>query len=135
MRFIIDFFRAIAGVCQTQPLAPENWTKDGDEVRVNIGAVEQLNQPDGAVYLIGQGLAKPILIVRAESGDLLAFQNACTHGGRKLDPVPGESRLRCCSLGHSTFDYKGARLSGSAKDPLTLYPVQEEEGRLVIQVG
>ena len=135
MRFIIDFFRAIAGVCQTQPLAPGSWTKDGDEIRVNIGAVEQLNQPDGAVYLTGQGLARPILLVRSSEGPLLACQNACTHGGRKLDPVPGESTLRCCSVGHSTFDYKGARISGSAKDPLTFYPVQESDGQALIQVG
>lgn len=135
MSLITDFCKAVAGVCQTKPLARKHWTKEGDEVRVNLGAVEQLNQPDGAVYLCGQGLDKPILLVRTPDGSLLACRNACTHYGRKLDPVPGQSKLRCCSIGHSTFDYQGALLSGWAKEPLTIYPVQVAGDQALIKIG
>ena len=52
--------------------------------------------------------------------------------GRKLDPVPGQDVLRCCSVGHSAFDYQGKVLGGSAKGPLTVYPTTMENGQLVV---
>ena len=86
----------------------------------------------GAVYLKGGGLSKPVLLLRTEDDRYLAFEDRCTHFGRKIDPVPGEAKLRCCSLFHSTYDLEGKNISGAAKDPLTCYTVEQSDGDLVI---
>ena len=86
------------------------------------------------MYLEGKGLEQPVLIVRTEDDRYLAFSNRCTHGGRKLDPVPGEPVLRCCSIGHSTFDLEGNLLSGPAKEPLHRYEVAAGDGDIVISL-
>ena len=128
----VSFFKALLGICTTKPLSPDLWNLEDGKIRVKLSEVPQLSNKGDAVYLKGAGLEKPVLIVRTEDDDYLAFANRCTHGGRKLDPVPGERILRCCSVGHSTFDYDGNRLGGPAKDALTGYAVELSDGNLVI---
>ena len=83
--------------------------------------------------LEGRALSRRVLIVHGVDGQLRAFPNRCTHaGGRRLDPVPGESVIRCCSVGQSVFDYEGRRLSGSAQEPLTPLRVQSQSGKFVV---
>jgi nitrite reductase/ring-hydroxylating ferredoxin subunit len=125
-------FKALLGVCKTKPLSDDLWSLEENKVHVKLSQMPAPLSEDGAVYLKGKGLGKPVLIVKTEEGQYLAFENSCTHGGRKLDPVPGESKLRCCSIGHSTFDYEGNKLSGMAKGPLTRYGVEESGGDLIV---
>ena len=133
MRLIISILKSILGICETKPLSDDLWSLEEDKVNVKLSQMPDPLPEGGAVYLKGEGLDKPVLLLRTEEGQYLAFANRCTHmGHRKLDPIPGESKLRCCSLGHSTFDYEGNRLSGMAKDPLTRYEVEQSEGDLVI---
>lgn len=56
-------------------------------------------------------------------------------GGRRIDPVPGTSHLRCCSVGKATFDYDGKVISGSAKGPLLRYSVEIKENKLLISLN
>ncbi len=133
MSFIIGFFRALLGKCDTKPLAPDLWKVEQDKVRVNLDKMSEMTK-GSATYLQGQGLQKPILVLRTQDGAYLAFTNRCSHANRKLDPVPGEPRLRCCSVMHSTFDYEGKVLSGPAKQALTRHEVSQESGELVINV-
>ena len=128
----VSFFKALLGICTTKPLSPDLWNLEDGKIRVKLSEVPQLSNKGDAVYLKGAGLEKPVLIVRTEDDEYLGFANHCTHGGRKLDPVPGERILRCCSVGHSTFDYDGNRLEGPAKDALTGYAVELSDGNLVI---
>jgi nitrite reductase/ring-hydroxylating ferredoxin subunit len=66
----------------------------------------------------------------------VAVKNRCTHiGGRRLDPVEGKPELRCCSVGHSVFDYEGIKLSGLAKDPLTTFPVEQQGEELIVTLA
>ena len=132
MASLPGIIKSILGICETKPLSPDLWSLEGNKVRLKLGQVPELSQKRGAVYLKGQGLSKPILIVRTEDDQYLAFANKCTHMGRKLDPVPGEPLLRCCSIGHSTFDYQGRRISGLAKESLTQYLIDLVEGDLVV---
>ena len=129
----MSFIKALLGVCQTKPLSSDLWSLEEDKVRVKLSQMPEPLQKGGAVYLKGQGLDKPILILRTEDDQYLAFANRCTHLlGRKLDPVPGESVLRCCSIFHSTFDLEGNRFSGPARKPLTRYEVEKSDGDLII---
>ena len=126
------FIKSIFGMCETKPLTHELWSLEGNKVRVKLSQMPELCQKGGAVYLKDQGLQKPILLLRTEDDQYLAFANRCTHMGRKLDPVPGERVLRCCSVGHATFDYEGRKVSGPAKEPLTLYAAELSESDLII---
>jgi len=132
MAGIAGIIKSIFGICETKSLSPGLWSLENGKVRVKVGQIHELSEKGGTVYLSGQGLSKPVLVVKTEDEGYLAFANKCTHGGRKLDPVPGEPLLRCCSLGHSTFDYEGSKVSGLAKGPLTRYSVELLEGDLLI---
>ena len=126
-------FKSILGICETKPLSEDLWSLEENKVHVKLSQISDPLPEGGAVYLKGEGLGKPVLILRTEEGQYLAFENRCTHGmHRKLDHVPGESKLRCCSVGHSTFDYEGKKLKGMAKGPLTRYEIEERDGDLIV---
>ncbi|MFC1999569.1 ubiquinol-cytochrome c reductase iron-sulfur subunit [Chloroflexota bacterium] len=140
MRRIVNFFKALFGKCGTESLPSENWTVEEDgKITIKLGESElpELCEQGKAVYLKGQGLKRPILVIRTEADTYLAYTNRCTHSlHRKLDPTtgpdPGQPILRCCSLGHSTFDYEGNVLSGPAKNPLDRHEIEMSDGNLVI---
>lgn len=130
----MSFFRALLGRCDTEPLSPDLWGVEGDKVRVKLSQMPQPLPRGGGVYLKEQGLRRPVLVVRTDDDQYLAFENRCTHAGRKVDPVAGEARLRCCSLSHSVFDLDGNVVKGPAKNPLKKYAVEQTEGDLVISL-
>jgi cytochrome b6-f complex iron-sulfur subunit len=135
MSFVMDFLKALAGICETKPLDADHWELQENGVVVRIKDVPELQRQGGAVYLQGKGLQTPVLIVRGDDGDYHCFSNRCTHMGRKLDPVQGKPVIRCCSVSHSTFDYQGAKLSGPAKGPIQPYASRVENDELVIMIG
>ena len=130
----VGIIKSIFGICETSSLSPDLWGIEENKVRVKVSQMPEPLQEGGAVYLKGQGLKNPVLLLRTQDGQYLAFANRCTHGHRKLDPVPGQRILRCCSIGHSTFDYEGKRLSGPANDSLNRYSVELSNGELIITV-
>ena len=143
MRRIVNFFKALFGKCETTSLPSENWTVEEDgKITIKLDEMPELCEQGKAVYLKGRGLKRPILVIRTEADTYLAYTNRCTHallvvcGHRKLDPTtgpdPGQPILRCCSMGHSTFDYEGNVLSGPAKEPLDRHEIELSEGNLVI---
>ena len=128
----MGLIKAIFGICETKPLGSNLWSLEGSKVQVKLSHMPEPLPKGGAVYLRGGGLPKPVLILRTEDDRFLAFEDRCTHFGRKLDPVPGEAKLRCCSLFHSTYDLEGKNISGAAKRPLTSYAVEQSDGDLII---
>ena len=134
MSALTDFFKSVAGICRTTPLAPQHWKVTGNQLRVTVSRAPELTKPGGAVYLTGNGLARPVLIVAKDDGGYLCVQNRCTHFWRKLDPVPGEQRLQCCSVNHTTYDFEGNRLSGPGRKPLRIYESDLEDGDLIIRI-
>jgi nitrite reductase/ring-hydroxylating ferredoxin subunit len=129
---LIGFFKAILGICETPPLDAGLWTPERNRVTIQLGEAAALAPVGGAARLEGKGLASSILIVHAGGDEYLAFENRCTHSGRKLDPVEGKEELRCCSVNHSRFDYQGSKLSGPAKGPLKKYHVEKRGEQLVV---
>lgn len=129
MAGIGSFFKALMGICETRPLGAELWSVEGGKAVVQK---PESVPKGGATYLQGKGLEQPLLIVRTDDDRYLSFVNACTHGKRKLDPVAGERKLRCCSLLHSQFDYEGKPLSGPARKPLERKQVEQAGGRLEV---
>lgn len=137
---ICNFCKRLFGVCETKALKSELWSVEEDNrVRVKLSEMPELCEAGKGVFLKGKGLRRSILLVRTENDQYLAFDNRCTHWlHRRLDPVPGpdpgQPVLRCSSLGQSTFDYEGNRLSGPAKaeECLTRHEVELSEGDLLI---
>lgn len=134
MAGVFGFFNALLGKCETKPLSPELWSVEGDKVIVKLSQKPDAIAKGGAAYLEGKGLQEPLLIVRTNDDKYLSFTNRCTHFKRKIDPVSGEAKLRCCSVFHSKFDYDGKPLSGPAKDPLKRHQVELSQGNLVLTV-
>ena len=129
---VVGFFKAILGICQTPPLDAGLWTAEGNEVTIRLGETAALIPVGGATRLEGKGLASSVLVVHADGDEYLAFENRCTHGGRRVDPVAGKEELRCCSVNHARFDYQGNKLSGPAKGPLKKYAVERRGEELVV---
>ena len=134
MAAICKFFKALLGICETKPLSPELWSVEGGKVVVKLSQKPDAIAKGGAAYLQGKGLQRPVLIVRTDDDKYLAFTNRCTHANRKIDPIAGERKLRCCSVNHSTFDYDGKPLSGPAKESLKRHQVEVTNGNLVLTV-
>ena len=132
MGLFMGFFKALLGICETPPLDAELWTLEGGEVMIRLGAAAVLTPVGGAARLQGKGLVSPVLVVHAGDDEYLAFENRCTHHGRKLDPVEEKREIRCCSIGHARFDYEGNKLSGPAKGPVKKYSVEKRGEELIV---
>jgi len=131
----MSLIKAIMGICETKPLVETLWSVEDDKIKVNLSQMAEPLPRGGAVYLKGKGLSRPIFLFRTEDDRYLAFQNRCSHiGHRRLDPAPGENKIRCCSVFHSTYDLEGNPVSGPARQQLKKYHVQQAEGNLVIDI-
>ncbi len=130
------FFQRALGVCAThEPADPGCWEVANGRVLIDLARAPELAAPGGALRLEGRSLPNRVLIVRGERGEFRAYVNGCTHGGRRLDPVPGEDTIQCCSVGKSTFDSEGNVIFGPAKQALTRLAVEPEESRLVVSLS
>ena len=132
----MEFFKRLFGICQTpRPADPECWKYVAGIVEITLDRAPELAEPGGAIRLEGSGLPHRVLVVHGQGGSFRAFPNRCTHvGHRRLDPVPGEARIRCCSIGQSTFDYHGSNLSGLATKPIQPLNIESRPGKLVISL-
>ncbi len=129
----MGFFSRILGTCRTKPPQdPECWRHLEGRLEVDLDRVPELKRQDGAVRLEGRGEPLRVLLIYGQDGRFHAFENKCSHGGRRLDPLPDAAQIQCCSLGRSTFDYRGERLSGAAKGPVRTLLVEQDGSRLII---
>lgn len=125
------FFDGVKGIPETElPQIPGAWSYADDELILDLAKLPELESLGGAVRIEGEVLLTPVLVVLGEDGEYYAFENACTHAGRMIDPEAGTMTLKCCSLSGSSFDYQGEVLSGPAEGPLTSYPLTVEDGQL-----
>lgn len=109
--------------------------RDGPEsarIEIDLNRVPELSNSGSAIRLEGGGLPERILVVHGNDGEFHAFRNKCMHGGRRIDPLPGNSSVRSCSVSKATYDYSGKVISGPAKGPLEKYPTRKENGKLVV---
>jgi nitrite reductase/ring-hydroxylating ferredoxin subunit len=130
-----NIFQRIFGICITKPPSDEGcWSFENGNVTVDLARAPELSEKSGAVRLEKKGLPNRMLVVRGDDDKYHAFLNKCAHAGRRMDPVPGTELVQCCSVGKSTFQYDGKRVSGSAKKNIQAYPVSVEDKKLVISI-
>ena len=119
------------------PLAPEgSYRREGDQVVVSLTAAEQLNPVGGAVRLAVDGDGDEglkMVIIHLEGEDFRAFADRCTHNGKDLNYLPGDSKLLCRS-GKSHFDLEGNVLKGPAASALLAYPARRDGDRLILEI-
>lgn len=133
MPSIMGLFKSILGICETRPLDAGLWTVEGNQVTIRLSGAGALAPVGGAVRLEGQDLPSRVLVVHTDADEYLAFENRCTHTGRRrLDPVEGRAEVRCCSIGHSIFDYEGKRVSGPATDPINKHRAEKRGEELIV---
>jgi nitrite reductase/ring-hydroxylating ferredoxin subunit len=132
----MGILKRLLGVCDTKP--PEDagcWNYTDGKLEIILDRAPELSRPGGAIRLEGTPLPQRVMVMRGQEGNFFAFPNRCTHiGHRRLDPVPGEDKIRCCSVGKSVFDSSGKNISGSASTPLQPLQVKEDAGKLIVSV-
>ena len=132
----MGIWKRIFGISNTsQPQDPDSWKVEGERLILELQRLPELQAPAGAVRLEGKGLARRVLIVHGKDGAYHAFENRCTHMGRRLDPLEGREQVRCCSVSKSTFDYEGKPVSGAARKPAHIFETRETDGRLIVYLN
>ncbi len=132
----MGFISRILGIPKTKkPADPGCWQYNDGRVEVDLNRTPELSGKGGAIRLEGSGLPLRVLVFQGEDGEFHAWKNKCTHAGRRLDPLPGQPQVECCSVNKSKFEYDGDKKAGPAKGPVTVLPLQQEDGRLVIDLS
>jgi len=129
----MGLLKRIFGICDTRlPADSGCWKFSDSTVEIDLSRASELEKSGSAIRLEENGLPERILVLHGNDGSFHAIKNRCTHMWRRIDSVAGESLIRCCSVSKSTFDYKGDVVSGPAKNPLKVFPVKTEDGKLMI---
>jgi len=131
-----SIFQRLLGKPATE--LPENndfWSFANGKITVNLSQANGLSKPDGAVRLEGKGLPNKIILVHGKKNQYQAYDNKCTHMGRRVDPVPGTETVQCCSVNCATFNQKGEVIAGPAKKSLKMHQVSIENDKLIITLS
>ena len=121
------------GISHTPELDNENaWAYADNVLTVDLAQVTDLAEINSGVQLDHDTLPEPLLIVHGDDDEFYVFVNKCPHADRKIDVIDGQ--VRCTSMGKSTFDYAGTRLSGTADSPLPTYEVARDGDTLTIRL-
>ncbi|MBN1654449.1 MAG: Rieske 2Fe-2S domain-containing protein [Deltaproteobacteria bacterium] len=131
----MGFFQRLFGICQTNPPAdPSCWNVTGSTLTVDLQKSPELAASGGAIRIDGRGIDKRVLVFKGDDDQYHALINRCGHGGRRLDPMLGEGTVQCCSIGKSTYDYCGKRLSGSSRKDIRALELKHEGSTLTIDL-
>jgi nitrite reductase/ring-hydroxylating ferredoxin subunit len=128
-----NLFQRVFGIPATTLLENASaWSFSDNTIVIDLDRVPELKNPGSGIRLEGNRLPERILVVHGNDDAYHAYRNRCGHGGRRLDPVPDDTTIQCCSVGKTTCDYTGRVLSGSAKKPTQVYRVDAKAGKLTI---
>lgn len=117
------------------PQNPDCWSHADNRITVDLSRAPELSAPGGALRIESESLPQRVLLIHGDDGNFHAFHNCCTHGKRRLDPVPGAETVQCCSIGKSTFTYDGKLQRGSAKEDIPIYPITVGDGKVVVELS
>ncbi|MBI9077838.1 MAG: Rieske (2Fe-2S) protein [Desulfatibacillum sp.] len=131
------FLNRILGIPATKtPIDSDCWAYSDGVLTVDLARAPELSKPGGAMRLEGNGLPERVLVFQGDDGEFRAFKNRCSHiGHRRLDPVPGQNCVQCCSVNGSMFEYDGDNLKGPAPHPAKTYEVHKEGASLEIKLA
>ena len=130
-----NLFQRLLGIPLTRgPRNADCWRQAEGKVIIDLRKAPELTEPGSGFCLESSDLPERFLVIHGTDGKFYAFKNRCTHGGRRLDPMPDQPSVQCCSVGKSTFDYEGNLQSGSANEGIVTYPTSLEGSILTITI-
>jgi Rieske Fe-S protein len=132
-----SFFQRLLGIsATTKPRIDDCWNYVDGKLTIDLSEASELKTPGVAIRFEGKNLPKRVLVVCGEEGEHRAFLNRCTHlGHRRLDPVPGTDTVQCCSVNKSTYDSSGNKIFGPTSHPITRYPVEKDQEKLIVLIS
>ena len=131
----MGLLKKIFGICDTTaPADPYSWKFSGKQISIDLTQTPELGSPGGAVRLEGNGLSQRIFVIRDEKDAFHAFENKCSHMGRRLDPGDKPGFVKCCSVSGSKFDFSGNPVAGAAKKSIKTFLTHMENHHLVIDL-
>jgi nitrite reductase/ring-hydroxylating ferredoxin subunit len=99
---------------------------------VTLGPADAVPDQQMKVFQVG---SKVIAVARV-NGELHAFDDTCTHAACSLADGELEDATVVCPCHMGQFDLKtGEVLDGPPPDPINVYPVQENDGKLTVELG
>jgi Rieske Fe-S protein len=115
------------------PVVPAEWVvvQEG-RVIATVSRVAVLREVGAAAKILHPRLSGPIIVVRPDEKQFLAFSGTCTHRGRPLEYNHALRELRCINHGHSRFALDGAVKQGPARTPVRAYKTLFHDGTLAI---
>ena len=100
--------------------------------RIDLLGVDEV--PDGTMKMTWVDSTEQVLVVNTRS-EISAVQNVCSHEYFELDKGFLTAGTLTCALHLSRFDLSnGEPLDPPAEEPLAVYPVVVERGRILIEV-
>jgi 3-phenylpropionate/trans-cinnamate dioxygenase ferredoxin subunit len=100
--------------------------------RIDLLGVDDV--PDGTMKMAWAEGSDPVLVINQE-GEFTALQGICSHEYFELDKGFLTAGTITCALHLSRFDLdSGEPLDPPADQPLAVYPVVIEDGRVLIEV-
>ena len=100
--------------------------------RIDLLGVDEV--PDGTMKMAFVDDTDQVIVLHT-GGELSAVQGVCSHEYFELDKGFLTSGTMTCALHLSRFDLSsGEPLDPPAEEPLAVYPVVVEDGRIVIEV-
>jgi 3-phenylpropionate/trans-cinnamate dioxygenase ferredoxin subunit len=100
--------------------------------RIDLLGVDEV--PDGTMKMAFVDGTDQVLVVNT-GGELRAMQGICSHEYFELDKGFLTAGTLTCALHLSRFDLEnGEPLDPPAEEPLAVYPVVVEDGRVLIEV-
>jgi len=131
-----NIIQRLFGMSETkEPKDKSCWSYKDGKIEIDLVKAPELTDGHCAVRFEGKGSPSRVLLIKDKDGFYYAFKNHCTHGDRRLDHVPGTETIQCCSVGKSTFDFGGLKLSGSAKADIKTYAVAKKKDKLYIHIS
>lgn len=131
----MGLLKKILGICSTKlPSDSNSWSIDENLLNLDLSRLPELNYEGGALRFEGQGLLKRVVVFRGEGENFHAFENRCTHMGRRLDLGNRPGLVKCCSVSGSLFDLSGKPVSGPAKKPVKTFLVENKDNFLIINL-
>jgi hypothetical protein len=118
-----------------EPSEPGCWSLSGDQLVLELARVPELQSRGRSLRLEGDKLPDRILVIHAEDGTFHAFRNRCACGGFRIDPVPGQAEVRCCTPMQSTYDFTGKPTGPHPNKDVDVLAVSISEDLLTIDIS
>jgi 3-phenylpropionate/trans-cinnamate dioxygenase ferredoxin subunit len=100
---------------------------------LTVGPLDEL--APGTMCAVSPEGHLPLAVARLDGGDVVVFDDTCTHEECSLSEGDLEGRAVVCYCHNAKFDLEtGSVLRGPAEDPIRIYPTRSSEQGLQVRI-